>query len=269
MIPTVALPTDDRARYRVTLIRVINSELTKLLSVRSTWILLGAAVALMITLATVGGALYTSLADAGEFTPTRELAIGAPFVIFELVALIVGCLGVVSMAGEHSTGAIQATLIAVPRRLPVLWAKGIALGVVGGPVLLAANVASFLGFQALAGQYGAPLIDPTALRVIVSATAVAMAFGLLGLGIGAALRNPVAAIVVLVGLLHVAPVLLVSLPTSPLDIVIDHLPVAAAKGVITSKPKGAGELARHAVIVAGWVVVGLAGGAAVLNRYDP
>lgn len=269
MTPTATqLGPDDGRHYRVTLARVIRSELTKLRSLRSTWVMLGTAGILMIVIATVGGSLYASWVDAGKISPSRQIAMGAPFFTFDLVALIIGCLGVVSIVGEHSTGAIRATLTAVPRRLPVLWAKAIALVAMGGPVILAGNVVSFLGFQAFAGSHRAPLSDPTALRIIVGATAAAVGFGLLGLGIGAVLRSPVASIIVMVGLLLFAPVLFESLPPSALDAVADRLPTVAAREVITSKPVEPGKLVGGAATVVGWVIVGLFGGAVVLHRRD-
>ena len=41
----------------------------------------------------------------------------------KLAQLAIGVLGVLVISGEYSTGMIRATLAAVPRRLPVLWAK--------------------------------------------------------------------------------------------------------------------------------------------------
>ena len=37
--------------------------------------------------------------------------------------LAIGVAGVIAISGEYATGMIRATLAAVPRRLPVLWAK--------------------------------------------------------------------------------------------------------------------------------------------------
>ena len=42
-----------------------------------------------------------------------------------LAQLAIGVLGVLLVTGEYATGMIRATLAAVPRRLPVLWAKAV------------------------------------------------------------------------------------------------------------------------------------------------
>ena len=39
-------------------------------------------------------------------------------------------LGVLVITGDYSTGMIRATMAAVPKRLPVLWAKAIVYGLV-------------------------------------------------------------------------------------------------------------------------------------------
>ena len=61
--------------------------------------------------------------DAGEaaaFDPTARSLAG----IF-LAQLAIGVLGVLLITGEYATGMIRATFAAVPRRLPVLWAKAL------------------------------------------------------------------------------------------------------------------------------------------------
>ena len=45
-----------------------------------------------------------------------------------LAQLIVGILGVLFISNEYANGMIRSTFAAVPRRLPVLWAKVIVLG---------------------------------------------------------------------------------------------------------------------------------------------
>ena len=40
--------------------------------------------------------------------------------------LAIAVLGVLTITGEYSTGSIRATLTAVPKRLPVLWAKSVS-----------------------------------------------------------------------------------------------------------------------------------------------
>jgi ABC-2 type transport system permease protein len=62
--------------------------------------------------------------------------------------LAVGVLGVLLISGEYSTGLIRATMAAVPRRLPVLWAKAGVLALVALVTCTAAALVAFLGTQA-------------------------------------------------------------------------------------------------------------------------
>ncbi len=42
---------------------------------------------------------------------------------YHIAQLAIGVLGVLVISGEYSTGQIRSSLMAVPKRLPVLWAK--------------------------------------------------------------------------------------------------------------------------------------------------
>jgi ABC-type transport system involved in multi-copper enzyme maturation permease subunit len=267
--PATALDPNGRPDHQVTLARVVGSELTKLRSLRSTWIMLGVVTASVVSLALAGGRFYASFADSGELTPTSTDATWAPFLTYQLAGLIVASLGAISITGEYSTGSIRATFTAVPRRVPVLWAKAVALVVVAGPVMLAANLASFLGFQLLAGSYGIPLTAPGAVQAIISATMVAVAFGLFGLGIGAALRSPVASIITLVILMFVVQSLVIMESSSALNTIKAHLPAAVAWSIIKPDPAaGLGQLAGDATMLVGWVILVCTGGIVSLKWRD-
>lgn len=108
----------------MTLTGVLASEWIKLRSLRSTWVTLLCAVLALPGIGIVTCYLYarrwdtmTPAARVG-FDPTMH-SIGGVY----LAQLAIGVLGVLIISGEYSTGMIRATLTAVPRRLPVLWAK--------------------------------------------------------------------------------------------------------------------------------------------------
>ena len=61
----------------------------------------------------------------------------------QIAQLAIGVLGVLVITGEYSTGMIRATMAAVPKRLPVLWAKAIVYGLV---VLALATPATLIAF---------------------------------------------------------------------------------------------------------------------------
>ena len=109
---------------RVTQWRVVRSEWRKLISLRSTRWSLGVFVLLTIGLS----ALFAAVTSAhwGHMSP-HDRADRHPLDIalagVNLSQLAIGVLGVLVITGEYSTGMIRASLTAVPKRLPVLWAK--------------------------------------------------------------------------------------------------------------------------------------------------
>lgn len=263
---------DHDLGYRVTLGRVVRSEWTKLRSLRSTWIIFGAAALLTVGLAAAFGHGYGGRIGNGEVTPSTAEAASAAFLGLDLFALVIGVFGVVQMSGEYGSGLIRASLVAVPRRLPVLWAKALVLVAVTAPVAVAVCLASFLVGQALAGNHGAGLGDPGVPRAILGAAAYPVAMGLLGLGIGTILRHTAAAITLFVAALLVIPALLpAALPQTVQDAVVKYLPVLAGQAIYNLGDSGPIKLlapGTGGIVLAGYVIVLLAGGTAMLQRRD-
>ena len=112
------------ATGRVTQLRVAVSEWTKIRSVRSTRWSLFAAVVLTIGLPILFAAVTSS--HWGSLSP-RERSDRHPVEIatagVNLSQLPIAVLAVLTITAEYSTGLIRASFTAVPRRLPVLWAK--------------------------------------------------------------------------------------------------------------------------------------------------
>jgi ABC-2 type transport system permease protein len=211
---------------RVTQARVVRSEWTKFRSLRSTLYTLGMAVVLMVGLAAIFSAI--TAVQAGGFKP-GETALTTSLGSALFAQLAVGVLGVLMISGEYSTGSIRSSLTAVPRRLPMLWAK---LAVFAGAVLSTMLVATFLSFfagQALLGRTGmsVSLSDPAALRSIVGAALYLTVVGLTGLALGALLRNTAAAISTVVVVFFVLPPLTLLLPAAWAAHFVQYLPSVA------------------------------------------
>src|SRR6516162_7432279 len=217
---TPAAPAPAPARVpalRVTQGRVLLSEFTKFRSLRSAMWTLLAAVVLMIGLGalcsgTAAGQYHTfTWAERAAFNPVTTSLTG---VIFAVVA--VGVLGVLVTGGEYSTGMIRASLTAVPRRLPVLWGK---LAVFAGSIFSVSLAASFLSFvlgQALLGSQhlGVPVTADEAMRSVIGAALYVTVAGLIGLALGALLRNTAAGITTFAAVFFVIPLLATLLPAS-------------------------------------------------------
>ena len=88
---------------------------------------------------------------------------------YYLGQLLIGALGVLFVSGEYSTGMIRSTLAAVPRRLPVLWAKLVVFVSLIAVSMIAVSIVAFLCAQAVIGlsRTGYSLTDPGVLRVVI------------------------------------------------------------------------------------------------------
>lgn len=251
--------------HHLTFGHVVRSEWTKLISLRSSWIMLGG-----LPLAGIGLAALIGWNDRDRPTPsTVTEAVGGGFLLY---AMAIGVFGLLAMTGEHGSGLIRATLIAVPRRLPVLGAKALVLLATTLPVLAEAYVGSFLAHQAFADPaIRLSLTDPQVVRSIIGATAATVAAGLIGLGIGTMLRGTAGAVTTFVaGLVILPPVLLGALPDALRQAVLPLLPTPAMQGLFAVGAANTPVLDPGAstIVVLGWVVVILGGAAAVMHRMD-
>jgi ABC-2 type transport system permease protein len=220
---------------RVTQARVILSEWTKLRSLRSTVYSLLAAVALIIGFSVLVPAVTVAHwppRDPGElasFDPTTRALAG----IF-LAQLAIGVLGVLLITGEYATGSIRATFAAVPLRLPVLWAKSVVFTVTTLTMtVVSVLVAFFVGQAIFSGKHIETTFgQPGVARAVIGSALYLTVIGLLGLALGALLRNTAAGISSLFGLLFVLPIIVHFLPSSWSDPIDKYLPSTAGQDVM-------------------------------------
>jgi ABC-2 type transport system permease protein len=242
---------------RVTQLRVLRSEWTKLRSLQSTlWSML--ATLLLI----VGvGAGYSMIrvtrpprpGAAGGFDPTAVSLTGV-----SLAQFAIGVLGVLMITGEYTTGQIRSTLAAVPWRLPVLWGKAVAIAVIGIGLCAPAVVAAFLvGQSILAGaRLDTSFAAAGTVRAVAGSALYLTVVGLLGLGLGVLLRSTAAAISALFGLLFVPQLLLGLLPETWSDASYRYLPTPAGLAIT--------EVRHDPISLAPWAGFGLFCGYAAL-----
>jgi ABC-2 type transport system permease protein len=188
-----------------------------------------------------------------------------------LAQIIVGILGVLVITGEYSSGMIRASLAAVPRRLPILWAKALVLGVSTLAFAIPAAFAAFaIGQKILGPGKNVSLSEPGVLRAVLGSAAYLAGIALLGMGLGALLRHTAGAIGTLFGLLLVAPGLLqLVLPSSWSDAITPYLP-SNAGAAFTSVTAASNALSpgNGALVLAAWLVVLLGASAVLLRRRD-
>jgi ABC-type transport system involved in multi-copper enzyme maturation permease subunit len=215
---------------------LLQSEWTKLRSVRSTyWALLTAAVltiGLSAIICAVVVAQYSHLkpADLASFDPAANSLTGGI-----LAQLAVAVLGVLVITSEYATGMIRTTISAVPQRLNVLSSKVVVFAAVTFAVTTASCfTAFFIGQLILSSKHmGVSIGDPRVARTVVGTALYLTVLGLLSLGIGGLLRKTAGAICAVVGILFVLPVVASFLPSS-LSGVQKYLPSDAGTAIINS-----------------------------------
>jgi ABC-2 type transport system permease protein len=223
-------------RGKVTQGHVLRSEWTKLFTLRSTrWSLLAGFVAMAglgILVAAVQMSRWTHLEPHERATyNSLDPAVGG----WHLAQLAIGVLGVLVISGEYTTGMIRSSLMAVPRRLPVLWAKIAVFAAVTFVLMLIATLISFFGVQAIVTQRHLQhaLGDPGALRVVIGTALFLTVLGIMTIAIGALVRNTAGGIALFVGLMFVLPGITAILPASVADSVSPYLPLNAGTTVTT------------------------------------
>lgn len=248
---------------------LLTIELERAWRTRTTWVL-AAAMILVAGLVSAGAthqaaATVTARPGAPVALPDPINELRAAFGGVATLRVFVMLLGVLCVTTEYHHGDIVWRYLAEPSRGIVVTAKAIACALVGALLALLTLQAALL-VMCVYGSPGATLglSHAEAIhRVAGSVAGVALA-GVVGVGIGAAVRNQTAAVVgTLVVVLVAEPVLTALLPK-----VAAFLPTSAASAAAGNAGAGAigwaGGLALTAAYAAGAVVTG----ALVCSRRD-
>ncbi len=242
MSAITALPTISTRTHtgRVTQMRVALSEWTKLRTLRSTRYALLAGVATTIGFAIIPALVNAtrwntmSAADRAGFHPLETSLIGV-----SVAQLAIGVLGVLVITGEYSTGMIRSTFAAVPKRLPVLWAKTGVFGLVTLVLAVPSTLIAFFSAQAILKGHSLnghdialSFSDPGVSRAVIGGALYLTLVGLLGLGLGAIVRNAAGGISALAGILFVLPPLMSVLPASWGNAISPYLPSNAGQAIM-------------------------------------
>ena len=230
----IAAPIASR-RERVTQLRVILSEWTKLRSVRSTSWSLFAATVLTIGFPILASAVisahwgHRSPGERAHFNPIDPALVGS-----QIAQLAIGVLGVLVMSAEYSTGMIRASFTAVPKRLPVLWGKALVFSAVTFVLMLPAVLIAFFASQSILSRHHANLSfsDPHVARAVIGAALYLTVIALFSLGIGSIIRNTAGGIAAFAAILFVIPPLMNVLPSSWNNSASRYLPSNAGRAIL-------------------------------------
>ncbi|MEU2794178.1 ABC transporter [Streptomyces sp. NPDC007100] len=245
----------------------VAAEWTKLWSLRSTWVILAAAVSME-----GGYVFFQALSVKSQHISGRPDAATSSAPESAVDAVVVSQLAVIALAvlviaGEYASGSMRTTLQWIPVRTrmllakcavvaPVLFATGALMGLVG--VVLADRIL---------GQYGTPYSTGSALRAILGMGAVLALCGVLTIGFGAVLRSVAGTLTVSFVLLLALPMLLQMSKMAGIEQAVDFMPSMAGLRFMLSEevyyPPTLGLF-----IVAAWAVGALIAGHVALRRRD-
>ena len=255
--------------------RVLRAEWTKLRSVRSTVWSLVALVVLDLGFTALFALLNEAQWDRNDAQFRNTIMADPTGLILggglELSQLAVCVLGVLVISSEYATGTIRASLLAVPRRVPVLAAKALVFGLLMVVLGSALSVASFfIGAPILHAKAPVAIGDPGVLRAVLGGGLYIAMLGLFALAIGAILRHAAAGITVTVALATVLSVLSQLLSGSLGEHVRAALPVQAGR-LITQAHQAPADLLtpwQGYGVFAAWTAALLVVAAVLLRRRD-
>ena len=255
--------------------RLLLAEWTKIRSVRSTlWAFI---LLVVITLGFTGLVTAITVNQWDKMDPLQRAQIRGDPVGTILGSgtgvgqLAICVLGVLVISSEYSTGVIRASLLAVPRRIPMLAAKAAvftALVFVIGELVAFASF--FMGSAILHSRVPVALGDPGVTRAVIGMGLYLAVLGLFAMAIGTLVRHTAGAITGVIGFVLVLAPLLQLLPGSIGKHVHAYMPSEAGL-LITQAHERSGQLLsawQGFGVFCLWTAVLLAAGSYLLVRRD-
>ncbi|GAA4430566.1 hypothetical protein GCM10023169_34110 [Georgenia halophila] len=268
---TLAAPVGLPGRRGVTFARVLSAEWGKTASLSSTWCSVLAAV--VVNAAVACFVAYDAGYDLSAEPPGLLHLLTMALVATQLPVIYVG---VLVSSSEYFTGSIRATLLAVPRRLQVIAAKTITVGVVAALSGIAALTVTYLAVLPFRHRVDLTLdfSDGETTRVLGGFVLYLVAVALLCTGVGTLARRPAAGLVVAVGLLFLLEQALTMIGSTAALAVLPgwagRLVATPDVGVAaTVAPLGTGLTPWQGYgVLLGWTALALTAAAVRLHRSD-
>jgi ABC-2 type transport system permease protein len=274
--PAAPMATAAEATRRVGFSHLLATEWTKIRSVRSTvWTLVIFAV---VSLGLTG--LFTWLTirslNSGR-AGDRSATIASDPVNFILGTglglgqLAICVLGVLVITSEYSSGTIRASLLAVPKRIPMLIAKGVVFSVlvfVIGEVVVFGSF--YIGAAIVHSHFPVSLSQPGVTRAVIGSGLYLTVLGLFALAIGSLIRHTAGAVTTVIGLVLVIFNLTALLPYSWGAHIHAYMPTVAGL-LITQDKQQSGQLLtpwQGFGVFCAWTALLLIAGAYLLKRRD-
>jgi ABC-2 type transport system permease protein len=255
---------------------LLQSEWTKLRSVRATWIIVALTIGLSVgfsgTLALVAGLTHDSWNDTmrEQFDPILTTLSGW---LFGMILMIT--LSVTAVTSEYGSRQIRTTFILTPRRDRVFAAKAIVLALLGLTITSISIPSMFLISQPIFRHYGlesASITDHAAIRYLVTAIILqGLICTLIPSSFAWLLRGTASAITTAIGFSVLPWMLTPIVPLWMRENVIRYFPDNAKDrllGVLKSDADTYLGQTTAIVVIAIWIVSLLITAAVTLNRRD-
>ncbi|CAG6394244.1 ABC transporter permease [Streptomyces cocklensis] len=250
---------------------VLQSEWTKIRSVRSTIWTLALAFIVTVALGAVICLVFNntwgdlSSDDQATFDPTATSFFG-----MQLGQLALIVFGVLVISSEYSTGMIRTSLAAVPQRSAFYASKVAVAGALALVVGMATSFVVFFLGQALLGSHSADIGDPGVLRAVVGAGLYMTLLVLLCVGAASMLRSPMLGLGILMPFFFLISPILANVPK--VQTVARYFPDQAGRKIMQVVPDSGDHVSYGPwggiLIMAVWVAVALLGGYVVLRQRD-
>ena len=225
--------------------RLLTAEWTKIRSVQSTvWSLLAFVVVAIGFSSLIASVIAHDWNAPGNHPNHARLLADPTAVIFGaglgLGQLAICVLGVIVISSEYTSGAIRASLLAVPHRIPLLAAKGVVWAVLDLVVsAITVFVTFFLTTAILRSHISITLGQPGVTRAIIGAILYLTVLGLFAMSIGGLIRHTAGAIAIVIATVIVVPPLVSLIPGTIANHIHGYLPTVAGELVAqTSQQSG-------------------------------
>lgn len=265
-IRPAANTTEERP---VTFHRALHSEWIKLRSLRSSLILLASTIAVMVAIGALGAMGVTS-ADEGDPMASEAVIQTLPGAGLVFGQLTIGALAALIICSEFATGMIRSTVIAVPRRVPAVLAKALLLSVVSFIIGAISAATTYLVVQPILNinDMGFDL-DQAVVGSILCTGLYLTLIALMGLGLGALMRNSAGSIVTLTTLLLVLPTALSMIPGEFASTLSEYLPSnAGAQFTATQIAEDALTQLEGGLVLGAWALIPFFISLVVFKRRD-